>query len=307
MKVVDPLVFAAHGYEALADEMARAAGAERGALVVRHFPDGEVYHRVDSELVRRHVVLVGGTVDDATTLELYDLACGMVAAGAETLTLVLPYFAYSTMERAVHKGEVVKAKTRARLYSAIPYAPGGNRVILLDLHAEGVTYYFEGLVRPVHASAQTLVAQVARELVGHGDFVLGCTDAGRAKWVESLAHRLGVGAAFVYKRRLDGHRTEITGVSAHVEGRDVVVYDDMIRTGGSLIHAARAYRDAGARRLWAIATHGVLPADAVEQLSTCQLFERVVTTNSHPRALAAAGGLLEVVSVAPLLMAKVLE
>ena len=77
--------------------------------------------------------------------------------------------------------------------------------------------------------------------------MLACTDAGRAKWVESLANEMGVPASFVFKRRLDGSETEVTGVSAQTSpASSVVIYDDMIRTGGSLIAAARAYRDAGA-------------------------------------------------------------
>ncbi len=307
MKVVDPLVFSAGHYHPLADAMVAEHGLERGRLEVQNFPDGEVYHRILSQVTRRHVVLVGGTVDDATTLELYDLACGFVGAGAETLTLVIPYFGYSTMERTTRRDEVVKAKTRAKLFSAVPYASGGNRVVLLDLHAPGIAYYFEGLVVPVPVSASAIVAAAARRLTGHDNFVLGCTDAGRAKWVESLANALGVHAAFVFKRRIDGEHTEITGVSAHVDGRDVVIYDDMIRTGGSLIHAAKAYRDAGARKLWAIATHGVFPKQSLDRIRDSGLFEKVVTTDSHPRAVSLASGFLEVESVARLLVDKVLE
>ena len=79
---------------------------------------------------------------------------------------------------------------------------------------------------------------------------------GRAKWVESLANDLGKHAAFVFKRRLDGSRTEVTAVSAQVRDKDVIIYDDMIRTGGSLLHAARAYTEswrqelAGHRHPW---------------------------------------------------------
>src|SRR6185436_652869 len=109
----------------------------------------------------------------------------------------------STMERSVRSGEVVTAKTRARLLSSIPMASRGTQVFLLDLHVNSIAYYFEGGIRPVHVYGKPLVTGAARRL-GGDDFVLACTDAGRAKWVESLANDLGVDAAFVYKRRLDG-------------------------------------------------------------------------------------------------------
>jgi ribose-phosphate pyrophosphokinase len=113
---------------------------------------------------------------------------------------------------------------------------------------------------------------------------------------------LGVAAAFVYKRRTDGESTEITGVSAQVAGKRVVIYDDMIRTGGSLINAAIAYRDAGAASIDAIATHGVLPGDSAQKIRATGLFGQIVVTNSHPRAVALADDFVKVESVAPLLV-----
>ena len=151
----------------------------------------------------------------------------------------------------------------------------------------------------VHIPGAPLVIAAARRL-GGTDFVLACTDAGRAKWVESLANDLNVAAAFVYKRRHDD-ATEVTGVSAQVAGKRVVIYDDMIRTGGSLVSAARAYRDAGAVAIDAIATHGVFPADSLARIADSGLLGRIVVTDSHPRAVALQNGFLEVDSTATLL------
>jgi ribose-phosphate pyrophosphokinase len=303
--VTSPLVFSTAAYEYLGRAIASATGWQHGAVEHRTFPDGEHYHRIATDPEDRDVVLVGGTIDDAATLELYDLACGLVTGGAYRLRLVIPYYGYSTMERATRGGEIVTAKTRARLLSSIPTASRGTQVFLLDLHVSAIAHYFEGAMRPVHVYGQPLVVAAARAL-GGDEFVLACTDAGRAKWVESLGNELGVDVAFVYKRRVSGDQTEITGVSAHVSGKRVVIYDDMIRTGGSLRAAAEAYRDAGAVAIDAIATHGVFPGDSLARLRTSGLFGQIVATDSHPRAVALAGSagpdeLLRVVSTAPLL------
>lgn len=297
----EPIVFSIPSYQHLLDEMCRLGHLERGSIECRTFPDGERYQRICSGVAGRDVVLIGGTISDATTLELFDLASALVKYGAGRLTLLIPYFGYSTMERAVHPGEVVTAKTRARLFSSIPPAARGNRVFLLDLHTEGITHYFEGDVTPWHVSGKPLIAAACRRLGGE-DFVVACTDAGRAKWVEALANELGMRAAFVFKRRLDDTRTEVTALSAQVDGCSVVIYDDMIRTGGSLIQAARAYKSAGAARLAAIATHGVFPENALEKLRDTGLFHAVVCTDSHPRARELAGDFLRVESIAPLLL-----
>ena len=295
-----PLLFSIESYDYLGKAIAACAGYELGVVTRKRFPDGEHYSRIETDPADRDVFLIAGTVDDSATLELYDLACGLVSAGAYRLSIVMPFFGYSTMERSIRPGEVVTAKTRARRLSTIPMASRGTQVFMLDLHVASIAYYFEGGIRPIHVYAKSLVTAAARRL-GGDSFVLACTDAGRAKWVESLANDLEVPAAFVYKRRLDGEQTEVTGVSAQVSGKRVVIYDDMIRTGGSLINAAKAYRDAGASHIDAIATHGLFPGDSLARLRATGLFGKIVVTDSHPRAGDLADDFLEVDSTAQLL------
>jgi ribose-phosphate pyrophosphokinase len=291
------MIFATRTYAELG---ARIAGLSRlpiGAVETRLFADGERYLRLASDPAGRDAVVLGGTVSEADTLELYDLACGAVEASARSLTLVIPYFGYSTMERATRPNEIVTAKTRARLLSSIPVPGSGSRVLLLDLHTEGIPFYFEGAMRPVHLSARPVVLDAVRQL---GADVIACTDAGRAKWVERFANDLGLPAAFVFKRRRE-ESTEVTAVSAQVAGKRVVIYDDLIRSGGSLVGAARAYLDAGATSVAAVATHGVLPGEAAQRIRESGAVEKLVITDSHPRAAAVRSEFVEVVSVAPVL------
>ncbi len=298
------VIFSTERYAFMRDAIAAESGFEIGKIERKAFPDGEHYRRILSDVAGRDVILLGGTVDETDTLELYDLACALVHAGAHILTLAVPWYGYQTMERAVLPGEVVVAKTRARLLSSIPTAGSGNRIVLMDLHTEGITQYFTGNIRPVHLFAKSVVLKMISDLGGE-DFVLASTDAGRAKWVENLANDLGVEAAFVFKRRLSGDRTEVTALAADVKDRPVVIYDDMIRTGGSLIGAAQAFLDAGATRISAVATHGVLPPGALERLQDAGVFDQVAVTDTHPRVQALRGvsrfdGFLRVDSVAPL-------
>jgi len=297
---VSLLVFGTSSYGYLARELVRRGGFETGEVEIQPFPDGERALRLRSDVDERDVALVGGTISDADTLEIFDLACGLVHYGAKSLTLVLPYFGYSTMERAARPGEVVTAKTRARLLSAIPCARSGNRAVLLDVHSEGLPYYFEGSLAPIHLPADPVILRAARKQ-GETDFLLACADAGRAKRVQKLANALGVPAGFVFKRRLDGERTELTALSAQVEGRPVILYDDMIRTGSSLLGAARAYKEAGAAGITAVATHGVFPGDALARLRDSGLLAGIVCTDSHPRAVELADRFLRVESIAGLL------
>ncbi|MBS2009008.1 MAG: ribose-phosphate diphosphokinase [Cyanobacteria bacterium SZAS TMP-1] len=338
-----PILFATARYEYLKAAMLASGRFEdgivargmddKGAPLVEEkaFADGERYHRLMTDVEHRHVILLGGTIDDRETMELFDLGNLLVDRGALELKIIIPYMGYSTMERAVKPGESVKAKVRARLISAIPKAALGNTVFLVDIHADGVQHYFEGNYQGRSIYAKSVVFDSVKKLllkragipaVG-GDakaraaalatpFVLASTDAGRAKWVESLTTDLvAMGykaeSAFIIKRRLSGTKTDVRDISADVAGKLVIIYDDMIRTGGSLIKAAQAYRDKGALDVVALATHAVIPGSSCEKLKASGVLSCVLVTDSHPNAVANANDFLVVNSIATLLTDAVLK
>ncbi len=301
------LLFTIPSYAYMEPLFLAAGDFERGEIERKNFPDGERYLRIVTELWGRDVVLLGGTPTDVDWLEVFDLACGIARGGAKSLVIVMPYFGYSTMERAVKSGEVVVAKTRARLLSSIPAPEGGTRVFLFDLHTDGIEFYLDDRVLTRHVYGAPIVTKKIQERMGDKTFVLGACDAGRAKWVQSLARDLHVEPAFVYKRRdATTGGTSVTGINADVRGREVVVYDDMIRTGSSLIQAARSYLAAGATKVHAIASHLVLPGDALDRIRATGVFASIMGTDSHPGSQQLAGVPGAITPIAPLLV-KALE
>lgn len=290
-----PLIVSSPDYEHLASALGeglrlRGVAARTCEVERRRFSDGELYQRLREDVRGQDVILVSGTHDEVTTLGAYDLACAISRYGARRLRWVLPYFGCQTMERAVLPGEVVSAKTRARLISSVPTTPWGNELLLLDLHTPGIPHYFGDNWRSFHLYAKPLVLAAARAFGGE-DFVLGAPDAGRAKWVESLANDLGVRPALVTKRRISADQVEVTGLGGQVKGKTVVIYDDMIRSGNTILEAAAAYRAAGALACYAVTTHLVIPGDAAQRLIESDLLQGLAGTDSHPRAaLAAAAG-----------------
>lgn len=297
------IIFSTSSYLYLKHKVVKDGDFDSGEVEVKFFPDGERYQRIISEVRGRKVVVIGGTISDSDTLELYDLSFALAMNGASALTVVIPYFGYSTMERAVMPGEVVTAKIRARLFSTLPRTSLGNTFILMDLHTEGLPHYFEEAVLPIHLYCKPVIIKACRDL-NLPDYVLACTDAGRAKWVESLANDLGVKAAFVFKKRISGEHTEVTAVSADVEGKDVIIYDDMIRTGGSLINAAASYKEAGAGKIFAVTTHGIFSKNGLEKIKESNLFEQVICTDTHPITTKLENHFLKVVSISGLLADK---
>lgn len=277
------LVYATPAYQYFAKGLAEFEGYKKGGMERVVFPDGETYLRLTEPVRDRDVVVIGGTIDSAQTMELFDLACGLVNHGANHLTIIVPFFGYSTMERQAKPGEVVTAKNRAILLSSIPRARVCNEIVMIDLHTAGIPHYFENHIRPYHLVNFRLMARIIRELDDQDRLILAGTDAGRAKWIEFLANQLNMPAAFVYKQRLSGTQTEIRGINADVAGKHVVIYDDMIRTGGSLIKAGAAYRDAGAAKITAVTTHGVFPGESYQKVRDSGLFQELIVTDTHPR------------------------
>jgi len=280
----------------------------------KRFADGERYHRLLQKVRGRDVVVVGGTIDEKETMELYFLSTMVWRYKAHSITAILPYFGYSTMERAVKFGEDVKAKDIAVMLSSLPKPPGGLTFVMLDLHAEGIVDYFENGVWTEHLYAKQFVldgiAQSVAEAGSPAKVNIGTTDGGRLKWADSLAKEAGVGLAIVLKRRLSGTKTERMAVQGDVAGVDIDIFDDMIRTGGSLVESGKGYREGKSRKHRVRATHGVLPGKAIERLmgatdeSGEKLFEHVYVTNSHPRAVRLAKKypqFLTAVSITPLL------
>lgn len=305
------LVFSTAGYAYLARAIVSLApdSLEAGKLVRKRFPDGELYHRLAAAVKGRDIVIVGGTISDAATMEVFDLACMMHRYKARSLEIVIPFFGYQTMERAVKPLEDVKAKNRALILSSLTKPNFPVTVVMVDLHSEGIPEYFENGTGTEHLYAKGIVFKSIERLKTARSYVLGCTDAGRAKWCESLARELGIRIGFVFKHRVDGETIEELAISADVDGCDVFIFDDMIRTGGTLINAAKGYRAKGARDIYVISTHGVLPGKALARLENAtddqgaRLFKQIVVTDSHPNAvrLARDSSFLTVESIAQLL------
>ncbi len=280
------LLFTIPTYSYIEPAFLAAGDFDRGTIERKIFPDGERYSRLLDAPWARDVVLLGGTPTDLDWLEIYDLGCTVARSGARSLSIVMPYFGYGTMERAVRSGEVVTAKTRARLISTVPTCEGGTRVFLFDLHTDGIEFYFGDDVTTRHIYGAPIITAAIASAMSGASYVLGATDAGRAKWVQSLARDLHVEPVFVYKRRdPSSGALSVTGVNADVRGREVMIYDDMIRTGSSLVQAARAYLAAGATRCHAIASHLVLPGNSLDAILASGAITTVRGTDSHPGSL----------------------
>lgn len=268
----------------LASAIAKQLGATHRHTVRRLFSNGERYYKIDiedtKELSGKDVVFVGATHTDDDLLELYRVGCALADLGTRRRIFVIPYFGYSTMERADKAGEVVTAKTNARLLSTIPNTNLGNVFLFLDLHKRGLLHYFEGDSLAVELSAQELFVAAIKKLKLK-KFMMASADLGTPGRIQSLANHFNTDIAFVRKTR-DFEKTNVVAVIGDVRGRDIVIYDDMVRSGSSLIQAAEAYKAQGAQRIFAVTSHLALNSEDVIKKLTGSVLEGIITTDSHP-------------------------
>lgn len=277
------ILFSIRNYAGLGVEIARLGGLQTGEVETQIWPDGEIYQRVRTQVAGRDAFLVAGTGTETDTLEAFDLASALVQQGALSLSVVIPFFGYSTMERAWQPGEAVTAKSRARIWCALPSAPLGNRIFILEPHTPSLPHFFEGQALVIGLEAQSLMLKILARLAVESP-VLCSPDIGRIKWVDSLASASGRQSAFVLKRRVEDGSIQTFGLSGKVAGCEVVLCDDMIRTGGTLLNAARACLEAGATGVSAVAIHGAFSPGTLEKLRESRLLDALACTDSHPFA-----------------------
>ncbi len=296
----EDLLFTTRSYARLGNDVAAQGAFETGQSSLQIFPDGELYQRVVTPVHGRDVALIAGTGTDADTLEAFDLAFALIEQGARSLTLAIPFFGYATMERAWRNGDAVKAVSRARLWSSLPVAPMGNRILILEPHTPGLPFYF-GRNAVVSAISGIPLMLKMLERFPKEESVLCSPDVGRIKWVDELALLLGWPSAFVVKRRNEEGAVEAMGLIGSVRGKRVVLCDDMIRTGKTLLRAAEACLQAGAASLAAIAIHGAFTKEAISELDASGLFATIGCTDSHPNSFRMETDRLHVESSAELL------
>jgi len=280
-------ILSSHPYDYLKRYLLKSEHFDNIDIESKTFPDGEHYYRIihPEKISGKSAVYICGTTDDVAILEAYNVACTLVQEGCQSLHLVIPYFGYSTMERAVNSGESVSAKNIARLFSSIPISAIGNYIYLVDLHSFGVQYYFEQNIHPMHLTTDPIIDKMINDIrKNKKNVVLASADMGRAKWIEKISGRLNMNSAFIMKKRVSGVETEVLALNANVKNKDVILFDDMIRSGSSIIHAAEAYKSIGAKNIYVVCVHGVFVDDSIEKIKESGVIKAVYCTNTHPKA-----------------------
>jgi len=285
MNSENTIVFSTPDSMYFAEKIAKQLGVPVGKIVISQFSGGETYRRLDIEsrtsLFGKDVIFVGSTHSDQNIDSVYDFGCALAQYGTRQRIFIVPFLGYSTMERGVKIGEVVKAKTVMRKFSSIPNSRMGNIFLFMDLHVSGLIHYMEGDCVRFELYAEEILLDAIRKQKIQTPFVFGSADLGRTKWVKTFAKAFETNLVLIDKGR-EGERVTVDEVIGNVSGKHVVVYDDMARSANSLIEGAEAYLSRGALSVGAVISHfAANDLDVVERIEHSPL-KFFITTNTHP-------------------------
>jgi ribose-phosphate pyrophosphokinase len=269
-------VFTGTAHRDLAQGICSHMGVPLGASSLARFPDGEINLKVECDVRGADVFVVQPTCPPVHEhlFELLSYADCLRRASADRITAVIPYFGYARKDRKDEGRVPINAKLVANLLVTAGY----DRVVAIDLHAAQIQGFFD--IPVDHLYARPVLIERVRQLDTQRLMIVS-PDIGGTKLARAYAKELSCDLAIIDKRRISGEETVIEHVIGDVGGRDVVLVDDMISTGGSIVDAVRIVKQKGARKAFIVATHAVLAGKAVERLNAADV-EKIFVTDSVP-------------------------
>lgn len=292
-------IVAGRSHPELAARVARAAGLELANVTIRNFSDGEIWVKYEENIRGVDLFIIQSTYAPAENLmELLILIDAARRASASRITAVIPYFGYARQDRK----DQPRVSITAKLVANVLTVAGADRVITIDLHTPQLQGFFDIPLDHLYAS-RVLLPVLEQEQLDR--LAVAALDVGGAKTARAYAKRLHADLVLVDKRRPAPNVSEIMTVIGDVEGKDVIIVDDLIDTGGTFVSCARTLKSHGARTIVGSCTHPVFSGHALEAIEECEDIERVYVTDTIP--LRRPSPKIRVVSVAELLAEAILR
>ncbi|MCQ9205522.1 MAG: ribose-phosphate pyrophosphokinase [Omnitrophica bacterium] len=288
------VIFSGNAHRKLAEDICKCLNVKLAKALVSRFSDGEVRVKIEENVRGKDVFLIQPTCPpvNENLIELLIMLDALRRASAYRITAVIPYFGYARQDRK----DQPRVPITAKLVANILDSAGANRVLTLDLHAGQIQGFFDIPLDHLYA-INVMVDYFANLKINN--LAIVSPDVGGIKMARAYAKRFKANLAIVDKRRNSPDSTDVMHILGEVEGKNVIMIDDMVATGSSLIEAAKAVKKAGAQKIFAAITHGVLAAKAVEKINNSDI-DSLVITDSIPLAESNKSEKINIVSVASL-------
>ena len=294
----DIKIFTGNANPKLAADICKIIGTKLGESEVKSFADGEASVSLYETVRGSDVFLVQSTckpVNDSL-MELLVMVDACRRASAGRITAVMPYFGYARQDRKAKSRDPISAKLVANMLTAA----GADRVLTMDLHAAQIQGFFDIPVDNLLGNPVFVDYYAKKFGSSVEDMVVVSPDVGSVARSRTFAQKLHMGLAIVDKRRQKANQCEVMNVIGDVEGKDCILFDDMVDTAGSLCNAAKAIVEVGgARNVYACASHGLLDGPALERIEASHIQE-LALLNTLPVSFGEGCSKIKYLSVAPM-------
>jgi ribose-phosphate pyrophosphokinase len=290
-------IFAGNSNRVLAESVAKYLNIPLGKASVRRFADQEIFVEIQENVRGEDIFLLQSTsfpVND-NLMELLIMVDAMRRSSARRITAVIPYFGYARQDRKPGPRTPISAKLAANLITTA----GANRVLTLDLHAGQIQGFFDIPTDNLYSVPE--MARDVKKLYDVSSVVVVSPDVGGVVRARSLGKRLNAPLAIVDKRRERAGESEVMNVIGDVKGKDCLLIDDIVDSGGTLCNAAEALLLKGATSVTAYITHGVLSGGAVARIAASKLKELVITDSIQVTPAVEAAPNIRILSIANLI------
>lgn len=291
-------IFSGNSNPSLSAGIAAELGLPLGQLKVSRFSDGEIAVEIEENVRGRDVFIIQPTCPPTNDnlMELLVMTDAMRRSSAARITAIVPYFGYSRQDR---RPRAVRGPITAKLVANMMETAGIERLLTIDLHADQIQGFFDIPVDNVYAS-RVFIDDIKKH--HHNNMVVVAPDVGGVVRARAVAKRINDSdLAIIDKRRPKANVSEVMNIIGDVKDRTCVLIDDMIDTAGTLCHAAKALKDAGAKKVVAYITHPILSGPALERINASVLDELVVTDTIPLNAEAQASARIRQLSTAGIL------
>lgn len=288
------LLFSGNANKKLAEEIAQYLDMPLSPMEITNFVDGEIFLKILENVRGTDAFVIQPTcppVND-NIMELLLIIDALKRASASRITAVIPYYGYARQDRKTEPRVPISAKVIANILTVA----GASRVLVIDLHVGQIQGFFDIPVDHLFA-APLMIDYIKRKRLS--DLVILSPDTGGVERARAFAKRLEASLAIIDKRRPERNVTELMHIVGDIKGKNVVIVDDMIDTGGTIIQAAEAIKKDGAKDVYVCSTHGVFSKDSRNILQKSVLKE-IIVTNTIPQKESGYNK-IQVLSIAPLL------
>ena len=264
---------------------------------IKRFPDNEIYVEINENIRGNSIFVVQSTSNPVNDNLMELLICidALRRSSAKNITAVIPYFGYARQDRKV----VPRTAISAKLVSNLITDAGANRILSVDLHAGQIQGFFDIPVDNLFATP--IFARHIKKNIKTNNLICVAPDVGGVERARALSRRINVGIAIIDKRRPTPGKSEVMNIVGNVKHKICVIIDDIIDSGGTIVNAAKALKDKGAKEIYVYITHAVLSGSAVDKIKESQIKKLIITDTIDNSKKIKISKKIEVISFAPLI------